>query len=105
MKELFDTDPEREPTLACLPFADTAHMGRMSGDEKAAAAAEGARTVPPREHGGNCDIKDLTRGAKVYFPFTWMVRACPWVICTSVRAMVKLLSVVPLKWPAGFTCV
>jgi formamidase len=24
--------------------------------------------VPPREHGGNCDIKDLSRGAKVYFP-------------------------------------
>ncbi|WP_221801611.1 formamidase [Oceanobacter mangrovi] len=67
-KELFDTDPEREPTLACLPYADTAHMGRLQGDERAAAAAEGARTVPPREHGGNCDIKDLTRGAKVYFP-------------------------------------
>ena len=67
-KELFDTDPEREPALACLPFAETAHMGRMKGDDKAKAAGEGARTVPPREHGGNCDIKDLTRGAKVYFP-------------------------------------
>ena len=32
------------------------------------AAATGARTVPPREHGGNCDIKDLSRGARVYFP-------------------------------------
>ena len=31
-------------------------------------AAEGARTVPPREHGGNCDIKDLSRGSKIYFP-------------------------------------
>ena len=27
-----------------------------------------ARTVPPREHGGNCDIKDLSRGSKIYFP-------------------------------------
>ncbi|MEJ2687776.1 MAG: acetamidase/formamidase family protein, partial [Gammaproteobacteria bacterium] len=26
------------------------------------------RTVPPREHGGNCDIKDLTKGSRVYFP-------------------------------------
>ena len=26
------------------------------------------RTVPPREHGGNCDIKDLSRGSKIYFP-------------------------------------
>ena len=24
--------------------------------------------MPPREHGGNCDIKNLTRGSKVYFP-------------------------------------
>ena len=30
--------------------------------------AEGARTVPPREHGGNCDIKDLSRGSKIFFP-------------------------------------
>src|SRR3974377_967782 len=28
----------------------------------------GSRTVPPREHGGNCDIKDLSRGSKIYFP-------------------------------------
>ncbi|SEG81314.1 formamidase [Marinobacterium lutimaris] len=67
-KELFDTDPEREPALACLPYGDTAHMGRLKGDDRDKAAAEGARTVPPREHGGNCDIKDLTRGAKIYFP-------------------------------------
>lgn len=66
--ELFETDPERVPGLVNLPYADTAHMGRMTGDDKDKAAAEGARTVPPREHGGNCDIKDLSRGAKIYFP-------------------------------------
>jgi formamidase len=26
------------------------------------------RTVPPREHGGNCDIKNLSRGSKIFFP-------------------------------------
>ncbi|HEY6750451.1 MAG TPA: acetamidase/formamidase family protein [Rubrobacteraceae bacterium] len=26
------------------------------------------RTVPPREHGGNVDIKNLTIGTRVYFP-------------------------------------
>ena len=67
-KALHSTDPDRVPTLACLPQADTAHMGRLKGDARDKAAAEGARTVPPREHGGNCDIKDLTRGSKVYFP-------------------------------------
>ncbi|MEM9079508.1 MAG: formamidase [Verrucomicrobiota bacterium] len=67
-KELFDTDPERVPALCTLPDASTAHMGRMTGDAAKEAAAEAARTVPPREHGGNCDIKNLTRGSKVYFP-------------------------------------
>ncbi|ERJ20774.1 formamidase [Salinisphaera shabanensis T35B1] len=66
--ELIATDPERVPPLANPPVADTAHMGALSGDARDKAAAEGARTVPPREHGGNCDIKDLSRGSKVYFP-------------------------------------
>lgn len=66
---LFETNPTRVPPLAALPDGGpTAHMGRLSGDAKAKAAAEGARTVPPREHGGNCDIKDLSRGSTVYFP-------------------------------------
>jgi formamidase len=43
-------------------------MGKLTGDAAKAAAAEGARTVPPRDHGGNCDIKNLTKGSKVYFP-------------------------------------
>lgn len=65
---LFNTEPERVPPLATLPYGDTAHMGKMVGDEAKAAAAEAARTVPPREHGGNCDIKDLSRGSKIFFP-------------------------------------
>jgi formamidase len=67
-KALFDTDPERVPPLCALPYAETAHMGRLTGSAAKDAAAEGARTVPPREHGGNCDIKNLTRGSSVYFP-------------------------------------
>jgi formamidase len=67
-KALFDTDSGRVPPLAALPYADTAHMGRMKPDDAKVAAAEAARTVPPREHGGNCDIKDLSRGSQVYFP-------------------------------------
>jgi formamidase len=66
--ELFNTNPQRVPPLAALPYADTAHMGRMAPDAVKVAAAEAARTVPPREHGGNCDIKDLSRGSKVFFP-------------------------------------
>jgi formamidase len=62
------TNPSRVPPLANAPFAPTAHMGRLKGEARDTAAAHGARTVPPREHGGNCDIKDLSRGARVYFP-------------------------------------
>jgi formamidase len=62
------TNPSRVPPLANPPFGPTAHMGRLKGDWKGHAASEGARTVPPREHGGNCDIKDLSRGSKIYFP-------------------------------------
>ncbi|MHB0973233.1 MAG: formamidase [Thiobacillus sp.] len=65
-QELIDSNPTGG--LANPPFAPTAHMGKMQGEAKAKTAAEGARTVPGREHGGNCDIKDLSRGAKVYFP-------------------------------------
>ncbi len=66
-QELIDSDPTNTG-LANPPFAGTAHMGRLTGDAKAKAAATAARTVPPREHGGNCDIKDLSRGSKVFFP-------------------------------------
>jgi formamidase len=65
---LVATDPNRVPPLAALPYAETAVMGRMKPDAAAAAAKEGARTVPPREHGGNCDIKNLSRGSRVFFP-------------------------------------
>ena len=65
---LIATNPTRVPPLANPPFAATTHAGRAKGDAKSKIAAEGARTVPPREHGGNCDIKDLSRGSKIYFP-------------------------------------
>lgn len=67
-KALYDTAPDSVPPLATIPYADTAHMGKLKGEAKEKAGAEGARTVPPREHGGNCDIKDLSRGSKIYFP-------------------------------------
>jgi len=65
---LFSTDPNRVPPLLAPPYADTALMGNMDSAQVPAAAAEAWRTVPPREHGGNCDIKNLSRGSRVYFP-------------------------------------
>ncbi len=66
-QELIDSNPG-VTGLANPPFSGTAHMGKLTGEAKEKAAATAARTVPPREHGGNCDIKDLSRGSKVYFP-------------------------------------
>lgn len=67
-RELVATDPDRVPPLATLPNPENAVLGSLTGSEFEKAAAEGARTVPPREHGGNCDIKNLSRGSKIYFP-------------------------------------
>lgn len=56
--------------LACLPEPKGALLGsiRSGDDEFDAIAAEAARTIPGREHGGNCDIKNLTIGCRVYLP-------------------------------------
>ena len=62
------TQPDRVPPLANPPFAKTAHAGKATGDAKAKIAAEGARTVPPREHGGNLDNKELTAGTTLFLP-------------------------------------
>lgn len=66
--DLIATDPDRVPALALPPNPQSAVMGKLKGDAAKSAAAEGARTVPPRDHGGNCDIKNLTKGSKVFFP-------------------------------------
>jgi len=65
---LVATDPNRVPPLATLPNTTGALVGSLTGDDATRAAQEGARTVPPREHGGNCDIKDLSIGSKLYLP-------------------------------------
>jgi formamidase len=67
-RALVATDPDRVPPLATLPNPENALLGSLKGAEFEKAAAEAARTVPPREHGGNCDIKNLSRGSRVYFP-------------------------------------
>ena len=56
--------------LACLPNAKGAMLGELGhfsakmGKEESwdSIAAEAARTVPGRENGGNCDIKNLSTG-------------------------------------------
>lgn len=62
--------------LACLPEPTGAMLGKLghfkthqgSNSTWDRIASEAARTVPGRENGGNCDIKNLSRGCTVYFP-------------------------------------
>ncbi|MBS4101454.1 formamidase [Tsukamurella paurometabola] len=65
---LIATDPDRVPPLALPPEPNDAILGTLTGDAFTAAAAEAARTAPPRENGGNQDIKNLTRGTRVFYP-------------------------------------
>jgi formamidase len=65
---LIDTDPDRVPPLALPPLPDSAILGSLSGKEFERAAAEAARTAPPRENGGNQDIKNFTKGTRVFYP-------------------------------------
>ncbi|ALG85437.1 formamidase [Gordonia phthalatica] len=65
---LIATDPDRVPPLALPPEPEFAILGGLTGDAFTSAAAEAARTAPPRENGGNQDIKNLTRGTRVFYP-------------------------------------
>ncbi|TDM07001.1 formamidase [Macrococcus lamae] len=67
-KALVDTNPNRVPALANLPDPDSCVLGTLKGADFDRVAKEGARTVPPRENGGNCDIKNLSKGSRIYFP-------------------------------------
>ncbi|KAL5436975.1 hypothetical protein PMIN06_007522 [Paraphaeosphaeria minitans] len=55
--------------VAQPPEPKNVHAGTASDEVKQKVGKEGARTIPGRpEHGGNCDIKNLSRGSKVYLP-------------------------------------
>uniref|UniRef100_A0A7N0U804 Formamidase n=2 Tax=Kalanchoe fedtschenkoi TaxID=63787 RepID=A0A7N0U804_KALFE len=56
--------------LANLPMPNGCLLGKIGREtpEWEKIAREAARTIPGRENGGNCDIKNLSRGSKVYLP-------------------------------------
>lgn len=55
--------------VALAPEPKNVHATTAKEELLAKIGKEGARTVPGRpEHGGNCDIKNLSRGSKVYLP-------------------------------------
>jgi formamidase len=65
---LIATDPDRVPPLALPPEPEFAILGTLEGEAYERAAREAARTAPPRENGGNQDIKNFTKGTRVFYP-------------------------------------
>lgn len=66
--DLIATDPDRVPPLALPPLPQDSILGTLTGTAFDKAAAEAARTAPPRENGGNQDIKNFTKGTRVFYP-------------------------------------
>jgi formamidase len=66
--DLIATDPDRVPPLALPPEPSDAVLATLTGDDFDRVAAEAARTAPPRENGGNQDIKNFTKGSRVFYP-------------------------------------
>jgi formamidase len=67
-RALIATDPDRVPPLALPPLESEVLGGTANGATLATIARDGARTIPPRENGGNHDIKNFTRGSRVFYP-------------------------------------
>ena len=71
--ELLKQWNDREASLAAEgkaygPHPATALFRGVDQAKHSSMAVEAARTVPPRENGGNVDIKNLSSGSRVYFP-------------------------------------
>lgn len=66
---LIDAHPGCCPAVALPPGVQGAYVGQdLPQSVRDKIYREGARTIPGREHGGNVDIKNLSKGSKCYFP-------------------------------------
>lgn len=66
--DLIATDPHRVPPLALPPEPQDVVLGSLDRGEWERVGSEAARTAPPRENGGNQDIKNLTKGTRIFYP-------------------------------------
>jgi len=66
--DLIATNPNRVPPLALPPEAGHALLGHLPESDFDRVAAEAARTAPPRENGGNQDIKNMSKGTRIFYP-------------------------------------
>jgi formamidase len=64
-RELFERAREREAALAGRGATFDLPNSELAAPQE---AGDGLRTYPPRENGGNLDIRDLVAGAKLWLP-------------------------------------
>ncbi len=60
--------PDRVPPLALPPLPKDAILGTLSGDAFDAAAAEAARTAPPRERRRQPGHQEPDKGSRIFYP-------------------------------------
>lgn len=68
---LIAKNPDVFPPVALPPDPAGAYIGTsepLDPETYQRIISEGARSIPGREHGGNVDIKNLSRGSKVFLP-------------------------------------
>ncbi len=102
-KALYDTNPDRVPALATLPFGPTAHMGRLKGEAKDAAAATGARTFRRASTAAIATSRICRAARRSTSRSTCPAPASPWATCTSARATARSPSAAPSRWRVGST--
>lgn len=66
--KLIATNPFRVPPLGLPPLPKGALLGSVPAEDAVRISLEAAQTAPPRENGGNQDIKNLTKGSRIYYP-------------------------------------
>jgi formamidase len=79
--DLIATDPHRAAPGAASA-ARQRHSRARSRVLSSIGSREAARTAPPRENGGNQDIKNFTAGTRVFYPSSSPGRSCRLVTCT-----------------------
>jgi len=98
--ELIATNPNRVPPLAAPPNPQAALAGKLQGAAAERVAKEGARTVPPREHGAIATSRTYRAVHGSTSRCMLEGATCRWGLSTGRREMGRSHSVAPSRCQA-----
>lgn len=101
---LIATDPDRVPPLALPPEPDEALLGGVPATDIERVAGEAARTAPPRENGGNQNIKNFSKGTRVFYPVFVDGANLSMGDLHFSQGTARSPSAVPSRWAVSSTC-